>query len=128
MENIGNIIEKYSTLKGQKQALDAEYKEKLEAIDEQLTILENKLFERMESDGCRSYATPIGTVFTRETKKYTVGDFGAFSDWILNERKDLGFLQKRISATEVARFEEEEGKLPPGCMKSVETGLVFKKK
>ena len=128
MEAIGTIVEQYAAVKAQKAALDAEYKAKLETIDEQLTILENKVFERMEADGCRSYATNVGTLFTRETKKYTVGDFQAFSDWILNDRKDLGFLQKRISTAEVARFEDEEGSLPPGCMKSIETSLVFKKK
>ncbi len=69
----------------------------------------------LNSQGAKSINTEQGMVIRSLKLKPSVADWGAFYDWILQDKDRFEALEKRIKATFVGQYmEENENALPPG--------------
>lgn len=106
------IIQAYVDLRDKRSAL----KKKFEAMDEELVSkmdkLEGALLKRLNEAGAESLKTEAGTAYIQLKKKASCADWPSFWQWIVdNGRPDM--LEKRVSASTVKEYEEENKELPP---------------
>tara|TARA_Y100000022_G_scaffold199898_1_gene213564 strand:- start:1044 stop:1451 length:408 start_codon:yes stop_codon:yes gene_type:complete len=107
------VIATYLKLRGQKEAIEAEAKEKVADIKANLLKLEAWLKEKMDADGETSKKTPFGTAFITTTDFAQVGDWDAVLGFIKNnEAWDM--LEKRVSKTAVRGYIEANKAVPDG--------------
>ena len=107
------VIATYLKLRGQKEAIESETKEKVADIKANLLKLEAWLKEKMDAEGETSKKTPFGTAFITTTDFAQVGDWDAVLDFIKNnEAWDM--LEKRVSKTAVRGYIDHNKAVPDG--------------
>ena len=107
------VIATYLKLRGQKEAIESEAKEKVADIKANLLKLEAWLKDKMDADGETSKKTAFGTAFITTTDFAQVGDWDAVLNFIKNnEAWDM--LEKRVSKTAVRGYIEHNKAVPDG--------------
>ena len=110
---IDKVIGTYLKLRGEKEAIEAETKEKVKGIKEQLVKLEAYLKERADETGVDSFKTAKGTAFLTTTDFAQVGDWDALLGFV-KERDAYDLLEKRVSKTAVRGYIEADKSVPSG--------------
>ena len=107
------VIATYIKLRGQKEAIESEAKEKVAGIKANLLKLEAWLKNKMDAEGETSKKTPFGTAFITTTDFAQVGDWDAVLNFIKNnEAWDM--LEKRVSKTAVRGYIDHNKTVPDG--------------
>ena len=108
-----SVIATYLKLRGQKDAIQNEAKEKVKAIQEKLMKLEAWLKDKMDAEGETSKKTISGTAFITTTDFANVADWDATLSFIQdNEAWDM--LEKRVSKTAVRGYIDANKAVPNG--------------
>ena len=107
------VIATYLKLRGQKEAIESEAKEKVADIKANLLKLEAWLKEKMDADGETSKKTASGTAFITTTDFANVADWDAVLSYIKdNEAWDM--LERRVSKRAVRGYIEANKTVPSG--------------
>ena len=106
------VIATYLKLRGEKEAIEAETKEKVAGIKANLLKLEAWLKEKMDADGETSKKTASGTAFITTTDFAQVGDWDAVLSFIKGMKH--GICLKRVSKTAVRGYIEANKAVPDG--------------
>lgn len=107
------VIATYLKLRGQKDAIQHEAKEKVKEIQIKLVKLESWLKEKMDAEGETSKKTPNGTAFITTTDYANVSDWDATLSFIKsNDAWDM--LEKRVSKNAVRGYIESNRSVPDG--------------
>ena len=110
---ISKVIDTYLKLRGEKETVEAEAKEKVSKIKEQMAKLEAYIKERADEQGVDSFKTKVGTAFLTTVDFAQVADWDATLEFIKdNEAYDL--LEKRVSKRAVRGYIEEQKEVPAG--------------
>lgn len=111
--NVDDVIATYMKLRGQKDLIEKETKEKTAAIKLKMEKLEAWIKEQADVQGVTSFKTRSGTAFLTTTDFATVADWDAMIDFVKeNEAYDL--LEKRVSKVAVRGYIDQTKAVPPG--------------
>lgn len=110
---VDDVISGYMKLRRQKEAIDAETKERLKSIKEKMAKLESWLKAKADADGVTSFKTESGTAYVSTTDFASVADWDAVLDFI-RENDAYEMLEKRVSKNAVRGFIEANSAVPPG--------------
>jgi hypothetical protein len=107
------VIKKYMKLREEKAVVEAEIKERIDAIKANMEKLEAWLKAKLDADGLTSFKTDYGTAFLTTT------DFASVEDWdavlrFIREEDAYDMLEKRVSKTAVRGYIEANKEVPPG--------------
>jgi hypothetical protein len=107
------VIKKYMRLREKKAAVEAEIKERVDAIKADMAKLEAFLKAKLDADGLTSFKTEYGTAFLTTT------DFANVEDWdavlrFIREEEAYDMLEKRVSKTAVRGYIDANKEVPPG--------------
>lgn len=110
---VEEVIATYMKLKGQKEAIEGEVKEKVAAIKQSMDKIEAWLKVQADAQGVTSFKTKAGTAFVTTTDYANVSDWDATLEFIkTNDRFEM--LEKRVSKTAVREYIAEAKEVPPG--------------
>lgn len=102
---------KIDDVRKERQAAHDEEDQKLKDQQEQIKA---HLLKFLNETNQKSSNTADGLVYWEEVVTPTAADWGAFYEWI-KEHDAFDFLHKRITATEITAYmEQNEGAIPPG--------------
>jgi len=110
---VDEVIQAYLKYRHQKEAIEAETKEKVKGIKDKMLKLEAWIKEKADADGVTSFKTGHGTAFL------TTNDFANVADWdqVLNfvkENEAYDMLEKRVSKNAVRGYIEQNKAVPSG--------------
>jgi len=110
---VDQVIATYIKLRNRKSALQAEVKEKTDAITEQMLKLESWIKEKADETGVTSFKTSNGTAFLTTVDFANVADWDAVVDFV-KENDAWDMFEKRISKTAVRGYIDMNKEVPPG--------------
>lgn len=111
--NVDDVVATYMRLRSQKEAIEAEVKDRVSTIKSKMEKLEAWIKEQADAQGVTSFKTKHGTAFLTTTDYANVADWDAVLDFIRgNEAYDM--LEKRISKIAVRGYIEANKAVPPG--------------
>lgn len=110
---VDDVISAYMKLRGQKDAIEAEVKDRVSAIKAKMEKLEAWIKEQADAQGVTSFKTPSGTAFLTTTDYANVADWDAMLQFVKdNDAYDL--FEKRVSKTAVRGYIEQTKAVPAG--------------
>lgn len=111
--NVDNVIATYMKLRGQKETIEAETKERISDIKAKMEKLEAWIKTQADAQGVTSFKTPHGTAFLTTTDYATVADWDSVLAFI-RENEAFDMLEKRISKVAVRSYIDLNKSVPPG--------------
>ena len=111
--NIDEVIATYMKLRGQKEAVEAEVKEKVSVIKAKMEKLEAWIKEKADAQGVTSFKTKHGTAFLTTTDYANVADWDALLNFI-RENEAFDLFEKRVSKVAVRGYIDQTKAVPPG--------------
>jgi hypothetical protein len=120
------VIKKYMKLRSEKEAVEAEIKERIDNIKATMAKLEAWLKAKLDADGLTSFKTDHGTAFLTTT------DFANVEDWdavlrFIREEEAYDMLEKRINKTAVRGYIEARKEVPPGVKYGTKLDINIRK-
>jgi hypothetical protein len=111
--NVDDVVSTYIKLRNQKELLEAQTKDKVDAIKVKLMKMEAWFKEQMDLQGVKSFKTNHGTAFLSTT------DFAQVSDWdavleFIKQHDAYDMLEKRIAKIAVRGYIDKMKAVPPG--------------
>jgi hypothetical protein len=100
-------------LRGQKDAIEAETKERVSSIKAKMDKLEAWIKEQADVQGVTSFKTKHGTAFLTTTDFANVADWDAILQFV-RENEAFDLFEKRISKVAVRGYIEQTKTVPPG--------------
>lgn len=96
---------------------EAQHKEELAELKEQLEVVADALLEICESQGQDGFRTPFGTVTRRVTSRYWTSDWDSMYQFI--KENDAPFLlEQRIHNSNMRQFLEENPDVHPAGLQA----------
>lgn len=123
---VDKVIGKYMALRAEKEALEAEIKDKVGTIKQSMSQLEAWLKLKADEDGVTSFKTEKGTAFLTTT------DFAGVDDWaavlqFIREEDAYDMLEKRVSKAAVRGYIESNKAVPPGIKYGTKLDINIRK-
>lgn len=110
---VDQVISAYLTLRSQKEAIEAETKDKVKGIKAKMEKIEAWIKTQADEQGVTSFKTKSGTAFLTTTDYANVADWDSVLEFIrTNEAFDM--LEKRVSKTAVRGYIDMNKAVPPG--------------
>ena len=110
---VDKVIDKYIKLRSKKETIEANMKDQVSKLKEQMSTIEAWIKEKADLDGVDSFKTSNGTAFLKTTDFAQVADWDAVLNFVKdNEAYDL--LEKRVSKTAVRGYIEADKVVPAG--------------
>ena len=110
---VDQVISAYLTLRSQKEAIEAEAKDKVKGIKAKMEKIEAWIKTQADEQGVTSFKTKSGTAFLTTTDYANVADWDSVLEFIrTNDAFDM--LEKRVSKTAVRGYIDMNKAVPPG--------------
>lgn len=123
---IDKIIETYITLRGQKEAIEADVKEQVAGIKDKMAKLEAWIQAKSDETGVKSFKTDHGTAFLTTSDFASVGDWDAVLDFVkTNDAWDM--LTKGVAKKAVRDYIDLEGAVPNGVNFGTKVGVSVRR-
>ena len=120
------VIKKYMKLRSQKEAVEAEIKERVDKIKADMAKLEAFLKAKMDADGLTSFKSEHGTAFLTTTDFANVDNWDAVLQFI-REEEAYDMLERRVSKAAVRGYIEANKEVPPGIKYGTKLGVNIRK-
>jgi hypothetical protein len=111
--NVDDVVATYMKLRSQKEAIEAEVKDRVSTIKAKMEKLEAWIKEQADAQGVTSFKTKHGTAFLTTTDYANVADWDAVLGFI-REQEAFDMLEKRISKIAVRGYIEANKAVTPG--------------
>ena len=111
--NVDDVVATYMKLRSQKEAIEAEVKDRVSTIKAKMEKMEAWIKEQADVQGVTSFKTKHGTAFLTTTDYANVADWDAVLDFIRTQEA-FDMLEKRISKIAVRGYIEANKAVPPG--------------
>lgn len=111
--NVDDVVATYMKLRSQKEAIEAEVKDRVSGIKAKMEKLEAWIKEQADAQGVTSFKTKHGTAFLTTTDYANVADWDAVLGFI-RENEAFDMLEKRISKIAVRGYIDANKAVPPG--------------
>jgi hypothetical protein len=123
---VDSVIKTYMKLRIKKEEIEAEAKDKVDAVKGNMLKLEAWLKAKADADGVTSFKTDHGTAFLTTTDYANVADWKAVLDFIRREEA-FDMLEKRISKTAVRAYLDATNEVPPGVTYGTKLDINIRK-
>ena len=110
--NVDDVVATYMKLRSQKEAIEAEVKDKVKGLKEKMEKLEAWIKEQADAQGVSSFKTKHGTAFLTTTDYANVAEWDAVLDFIRTQEA-FDLLEKRVSKIAVRGYIEANKAVPP---------------
>mgnify|MGYP003110084633 FL=1 len=110
---VDEVINTYLKLRKKKEAIEAETKDKVKGIKDNMAKLEGWIKEQADTQGVKSFKTDHGTAFLTTTDFAQVADWDSVLEYIKNNDA-FDMLEKRVSKTAVRGYIEKNKTVPSG--------------
>jgi hypothetical protein len=124
--NVDDVIGTYMKLRRQKEAIEAEIKDKVSTIEAKMTKLEAWIKAQADQLGVSSFKTAHGTAFLTTTDFANVADWDAVLTFI-RENDAFDMLEKRVSKTAVRGYIDLTKAVPPGITYGTKLSVSVRK-
>ena len=119
---VEQVVATYIKLRRQKEAIDAEVKERLVSIKEKMLKLEAWIRAKSDETGVKSFKTDAGTAFL------TTSDFASVADWdqvlaFVKENEAWDMLTKGVSKVAVRGYIDANKTVPAGVTFGTNVGV-----
>jgi|TARA_Y100000310_G_scaffold21924_1_gene21149 hypothetical protein len=120
------IVETYITLRSQKEAIEAETKDRLVGIKEKMHKLETWIQAKSDETGVKSFKTDHGTAFL------TTSDFASVADWdavlaFVKENDAYDMLTRGVSKRAVRGYIDANKAVPDGVNFGTKIGVSVRR-
>lgn len=120
------LVEKFIALRDKKQAMKAEYDERVAHIDGLMERIEGILLKALDEQGMTSVRTPSGTAYRSTRVSASIADWDAFLDHV-RKHEAYEMLERRCSKTAVEQYKAANDDLPPGVNWREEAVVNFRR-
>ena len=126
--SVDKLVAAYIKIRNAKEALTAEYDEKVAAFDADMKTLKEKLLEISKETGVTSFKTDNGTAYRTIKNRYWTNDWESFYGF-MRENGAMELLEKRIHQTNMREFLEDHPEMhPPGLHVDQEYEITIRRK
>jgi len=113
--DFGRVVQAYNAIRDARTAKRHAWEKEDLALEEDQNVLKRLMLELLNKNGAQSIKTESGTAYRSLKTKPSVADWSAFYAWIMADPDRFEALEKRVKATFISQFmEENEDRLPPG--------------
>lgn len=113
--NLNRVVQAFNAIRDARTAKRHAWEAEDLALEEDQDKLKRLMLHLLNTTGAKSIATDHGTVFRTEKIKPSAADWSALYEWIVAQPDRFEALEKRIKATFIKQYMDENGgSLPPG--------------
>lgn len=113
--DLNRVVQAYTAIKDARTARRHAWEKEDLALEEDQTKLRQVMLHILNNNGAQSIKTENGTAYRKLKLKPSVADWSAFYDWVMQDKDRFEAIEKRIKASFVGDFmEDNDGQLPPG--------------
>ena len=123
---VDRVIDTYITLRGQKEALEHDAKERVADIKEKMAKLEAWIQAKSDETGVKSFKTDAGTAFLTTSDFASVGDWDAVLEFV-QKHSAYDMLTKGVSKTAVREYIDLNGAVPAGVNFGTKMGVSVRR-
>lgn len=125
---VEKIISTFLKIRNAKEELTRGYEAQVAELDEQMTVLKQKLLEVCKDTGVTSLGTGNAIAYRTVKNRYWTNDWSNFYNFLKDKGK-LELLEKRIHQTNMKEFlEEHPDTRPPGLNIDSEYDITIKRR
>ena len=125
---VEKIISTFLKIRSAKEELTRGYEAQVAELDEQMTVLKQKLLEVCKDTGVTSLGTGDAIAYRTVKNRYWTNDWSNFYNFLKDKGK-LELLEKRIHQTNMKEFlEEHPDTRPPGLNIDSEYDITIKRR
>ena len=125
---VEKIISAFLKIRSAKEELTRGYEAQVAELDEQMTVLKQKLLEVCKDTGVTSLGTGNAIAYRTVKNRYWTNDWSNFYNFLKDKGK-LELLEKRIHQTNMKAFlEEHPDTRPPGLNIDSEYDITIKRR
>ena len=124
---VDDVIAMYLNLRGKKEKIEAEIKDRVSTIKAKMEKIESWLQAKADREGVTSFsAKGIGTAFVTKTDYASVSDWDAVLDYI-KKHDNYELLERRVAKKAVRDIIDETKTVPPGITYGTRIGINIRK-
>lgn len=113
--NLAKVAQAYTAIRDARTAKKRAWEKEDLALEEDQDKLKALMLQVMNAGGLQSVRTDYGTIYRTQKLKPSAADWAAVYEWIAADPDRFEMLEKRLKATFVQQYmEENDGALPPG--------------
>lgn len=120
------LVGKYIETRDKIDEIKSRHKAELEPEEDKLSIIEEYFKQAMHLSKADSEKYKTGMAIRSEKTKYTAVDRSVFFDWI-RETNNTDLLEGRLSQTEIKKWAEQNGGVPPGVFAKTAFSVTFRR-
>lgn len=120
---LDQVVARYIATRDRIAEIKAAADTQIDELKVQLDRAEGWLLQHLQTAGAKNIKCAAGTVYTEESLKASIGDWGALKTHII-KTGEVDLLEHRVSRVAVKEFmESSNGQLPPGVATRVERAV-----
>lgn len=113
--NLDRVVQAFNAIKDARTAKRHAWEAEDLALEQDQDKLKVLMLELLNNIGGKSIATDHGTIYRTEKIRPSAADWNTVYAWIVADPERFELLEKRLKATFVKQFmEENDGVIPPG--------------
>lgn len=113
--NLDRVVQAYNAIRDARTAKRHAWEKEDLALEEDQDTLKVLMLDMINQIGGKSIATDHGTIYRTEKIRPSAADWNAVYAWIVADPDRFELLEKRLKATFVKQFmEDNDGVIPPG--------------
>lgn len=113
--NLDQVVQAYTAIRDARLARKKAFEIADLALEEDMNKLKQVMLAQLNQMGGKSVATEHGTIYRTEKVKPSAADWRVVYDWIMTDPERFELLEKRLKATFVKQFmDDNAGAIPPG--------------
>jgi hypothetical protein len=124
--DFGRVVQAYNAIRDARTAKRHAWEKEDLLLEEDSNVLKRLMLDLLNRNGASSIKTDNGTAYRSLKTKPSVADWSAFYAWIVEDPERFEALEKRVKATFISQYMEENGDaLPPGvnCHREYEVAV-----
>jgi hypothetical protein len=119
---VDQVIATYLKMRKNKEAIEADTKERVKAIKEKMAKLEMWIQTKSDETGVKSFKTDEGTAFM------TTSDYASVADWdsvleFVRQNEAWDMLTRGVNKTAIRSYIDETQAIPPGVNFGTKVGV-----
>lgn len=113
--NLDRVVQAYNAIRDARTAKRHAWEAEDLMLENDQDKLKVMMLDMLNQLGGKSIATDHGTIYRTEKVRPSAADWNVVYDWIAEDPERFELLEKRLKATFVKQFmEDNEGRIPPG--------------
>jgi len=126
--SVDKLVAVFIKMRDERDRIKREMENQIQAIEEQMKVINSELLNICKETGADSFRTPYGTAYRTLKERYWTNDWESFHKF-MRENEALELLERRIHQTNMKQFLEENPDLhPAGLQRDREYQITIRRK